>query len=318
MKTNASSVGSKPADVFKTFPEFSKLTFADREKYQKLTAHMPPACSSSFFNLMTWWNTLDTAAVAVLNGNLILSYWLPGDAKRSGLSILGDRKLDETICAIFDYLRASQEKVRLVHVPEHVLKNLRYPELFRCSPVHSDDEYVMSVAQFYPLANIHPIKRFRAKKFMARHPETSIQLKYLDLDLEENRLLLSESIEYWQEGSETEDFVAYMDDALRISMENWHELDARNVCLFVDGELQAFLIYFYTQDKRYVTLGSAHFSNQHANLFDYALYMFGQHFSDRGVSFVNANSDLGLSSLRMTKLAMGPDHYFRHFTIEPA
>jgi hypothetical protein len=32
MKIDA-SLGNKPADVFKAFPEFSKLTLADRTKY---------------------------------------------------------------------------------------------------------------------------------------------------------------------------------------------------------------------------------------------------------------------------------------------
>lgn len=49
------SVEGKSSDVFKTFPEFSKLTPGDRHKYEKLIADYPPdvgVCISDAYELV--------------------------------------------------------------------------------------------------------------------------------------------------------------------------------------------------------------------------------------------------------------------------
>lgn len=73
--------------MFKTFPEFSKLTLNDKDEYEALIKDYPPVYDMMFIGRMTWWDQLDSAAVSMLNGNLVVSYWLPGDEKHSGLSI---------------------------------------------------------------------------------------------------------------------------------------------------------------------------------------------------------------------------------------
>src|SRR5687768_17214608 len=94
------SIDSKPSDIFKVFPEFSKLTLADRKKYEMLVRGYPPLSDVSFASLMNWWNALDSCAVSTLNGNLIFSYWLAGIEDMSGISIMGTEQIDESICFI--------------------------------------------------------------------------------------------------------------------------------------------------------------------------------------------------------------------------
>lgn len=311
------SVGNKPADVFKTFPEFSKLTLADRARYEPLIRDLPPMSGHSFSNLMTWWNTLDSCAVAMLHGNLVLSYWMPGDSKNSGLSVVGTYKLDETICAIFDHLRAKGEPARLVHINEHIIANLKFPELFHCKPEHASDEYILAVSKYYPLNNMNRIKRFRAKKFMSHYPEEAVCIKSLDLTHVNNRRLLFRSAKEWHTGL-LGNFLQNMDDAMKVTINAHEKLDTQNVCLYVDGELQAYLLYHATPDRRYVTLSSAVFNSELSYMFDYAVYAFAGWFADQGIRYVNIDCDLGVPAYRMLKLALGPDHYFRYYTIKPA
>lgn len=75
--------------MFKTFPEFTKLTLSDKEEYERLTRGYPPISDIAFSSLMIWWDSLGGLAVAKLNGNLVISYWLPGDEEYSGLSLIG-------------------------------------------------------------------------------------------------------------------------------------------------------------------------------------------------------------------------------------
>lgn len=110
--------------VFKTFPEFSRLTFEDRDKYQSLIADYPPYVEFSFPNLMTWWSLLGNCRIAQLNGNLVTAYWFPGYEEYSGLSVLGTTDIDETVAILLDHLKQKGEPPRLVHVPEFVASNL--------------------------------------------------------------------------------------------------------------------------------------------------------------------------------------------------
>lgn len=113
---------------FRQFPDFTKLTLADKSRYEAEIADFPPFSDISFATLMIWWNTLDSCAVAKLNDNLVISYWLPGDEAKSGLSLIGRNKVDESMCTILDYLEAEGKAQKLVHVPEFVLSAIKYPE----------------------------------------------------------------------------------------------------------------------------------------------------------------------------------------------
>lgn len=135
---------------FKTFPEFSKLTFDDRKRYESLIAGYPPVSNYSFAGLKLWWDPLGSCAVSLLNDNLVISYWWPGNEKLTGLSVVGTNRIDETICVIFDHMKAKGERARLVHVPEFVLAHLEHPELFILKEERDVNEYIYEVSRFYP------------------------------------------------------------------------------------------------------------------------------------------------------------------------
>src|SRR6185436_12585506 len=106
----------------------------------------PPLSDLTFSTLMNWWNALDSCAVSTLNGNLIMSYWVAGMEKMSGISMMGMEQIDETICSIFDGQRAKGDEPRLVHVSEFVIERMQHPELFRCAPERNHDEYILEIA----------------------------------------------------------------------------------------------------------------------------------------------------------------------------
>src|ERR1700729_1753334 len=126
-KTDSQASGGKVAR-FKTFPEFSKLTIANKKEYEALISDYPPIYDLSFSSLMTWWNPLNSMCVAQLNDNLVMPYWLPGEGVHSGLSFIGTNKVDESLCVIFDYQQSKGEVPRLINVPEFVINSIQYPD----------------------------------------------------------------------------------------------------------------------------------------------------------------------------------------------
>jgi hypothetical protein len=315
----SNNTDTKPADVFKTYPEFSKLTLGDRKKYETLIRGYPPLSDLSFATLMMWWNILDSCAVSILNGNPILSYWLPGDEKVSGLALVGTNEVDRTICAIFDHMRSKGEKPRLVHVPEYVIEHMAYGDLFTIKPERAYDEYILDISKYYPIRGAVSFRRHRVRRFEGRHKPEDLIVKSLNLSDPDSYQMLLDFIERWQgKGVVNNITINSANDTARYAMQEAGLIGVENVCLFVEGELAGYLLYIEPVDKRYVILCHIVIDNDIPYIFDYLVYAFSRWFFDKGVRYVNIDSDLGLPLARMLKVALGPVNYFRKYTIEPA
>ncbi len=312
------SISGKPTDVFKTFPKFSKLTLGDRKKYESFIAGYPPVSDITFPTLMLWWNMLDSCAVAQLNGNLVISYWLPGLEEYSGLSLAGTKDIDETLCTIFDSFKARDEQPRVVHVSEFVIANIQHPDLFICTAERAFDEYVYPISNFFPLNQQMGFRRSRVKKFTELVGEDNIIIKSLDMSMGENRRLLTYYATRWQKTGYINDLVKIEQDAINVAINNTDMLGIQNLCLYISGELQGFCLFQQSADKRYIIMAHARINMQAPRTLDYAIYAFSQRFADMGASYLNLECDLGSNYMRTFKVSLGPCNYFRKYTIEPA
>jgi hypothetical protein len=312
------TVSNKPTGAFKTFPEFSKLTLADREAYQKLVAAYPPVDDISFPSLMTWWNSFDNAAVALLNDNIVLSYWLPGMEQYNGLSIVGTKKVDESICTLFDSMIAEQKKPRLVHVPEFTVSSLEHPELFTITPMSEFDEYIVSLADLSALSRASITRLKRIEAFARQTAAKHVSVKTLDLASDADLRLLKQGLDSWVRTTKGNNFSQFSDNNVNDVFERANMLGTKNLCLFVDDELQSFMFYDLTHDKRYVNVGNIRVHDRYPHTFDYANHVFARVLVEQGATFANISHDLGLQRLRSLKLSLQPVSYFRKYTIEPA
>jgi len=304
--------------AFKTFPEFSKLTLADKSAYEALIKDYPPIADITFASLMTWWNQLDGGpSVSMLNGNLVIAYWLPGDEKHAGFSLIGTEHIDESICTIFDYLREKGDQVRLVNVPELVVGNIHFPDLFTPIEERNYHEYIVPVSKYYPLKNILGHRRRKIERQLRHIGEENIVIKSLDLRSTDNKqLLLQTGYTWWQKN--INNFGKVEKEAMTKAIVHADKLGFENACLFINDELRGFCLYQLPRDKRYAII--AHVKATHRALLDFDLitYEFAKWFADRGITYVNLNSDEGLLPLRMFMLTLGPSNFFRKYKIEPA
>jgi hypothetical protein len=314
MATNSHMPDDSQTKTFKTFPGFSKLTLSDRDRYDELIKAYPPLADISFSGLMVWWNTLNACAISLLNDNLVISYWFPGNDLVSGLCLVGTNRVDESICLLFDHLRSQGSVVELVHVPEFVISQLQYPEMYVCTEERGFDEYVFDIAKFYPLNQTLSYRRHRIRSFLARNDEEHIQLYPIDLSEEKNINLLLEH-EWPQKGINR--MTSIFDESWEYTLRHAPELGLDNLCLFMDGKLRAYCIFHRPADKRYVIFKHAKIDYDVPRLFDYFAYALARHFNEQGIAYVNLDSDLGLQSLRMIFLALGPSNYFRKYTVRP-
>ena len=312
------SIDTKPSDVFKTYPEFSKLTLADRKKYEAFIKDYPPVADTAFSILMMWWNVLDSCAVSSLNGNLIISYWFPGDEKISGLSLIGKNDIDQTICAIFDQMRSRGDKPRLIHVPEYVIEHIAHSELFKIKSERSFDEYILDISKYYPIRSAVSVRRHRIRRFLKNVGDDPVIVKSLDLSNPDNADLLLDFSKQWFGKGIVNATVKSANEAAEFAVKEADMIGIQNACLFVGGELHGYILYTIPADKRYAIFGHAMVNADRPYTFDYMVHAFAEWFSDMGVRYVNIDSDLGLPLVRMLKVTLGPVNYFRKYTIEPA
>lgn len=302
-------------NTFATFPKFSKLTLNDRELWEELIADYPPISDISFVSLMIWWNTLNSFRVAQLNGNLILSYWIPGDEKNSGLCVVGTHAIDETVCTIFDHLKEKGEEPRLVHVPEFVLQHIKYPEMYVCKNERNYDECILNVNRFCYLENLNTIFRRRVKRLLCN--EQNIKVNSLDLAQKHNQRLLSDLYCDWKDKSVINSLNKCAEEGFFQLINSANKLGVENACLYVSGELHAFILYNLHPIRDYALINFAKFSYELPYIFEFAVYKFAEWFRELGVKHVNIDMDIGDLTYRSIQLALGPSQFFRKYTITP-
>lgn len=302
--------------MFKVFPEFAKLTINDEGEYKNFTKSYPPIGDISFGNLMLWWDTLGGLAISRLNGNLVISYWIPGDEEHSGLSLIGENRVDESICTIFDYLSERGERPRLVNVPEFVVNSLRYPELFAFKSARGDDEYLIATSKFAVLDGMPKFMRSRAKRFIREIGEEKIAIKNVDLySLQQCKDLLNITEEWPLKG--VNNISKLEREALPNTLSIGAMLGVQCMGLYVEGILQAYCLYLPSNDPQYAGIPHARINYDVPRIFDYAVHAFCKFLKEKGVDYINIDADNGSLQMRALKIALKPDNFFRKYSVEP-
>lgn len=302
--------------AFATFPEFTTLTLKDREEYEELIKDFPPVADISFSGLMGWWGVEHPPKISLLNGNIVILYFLRTSPNSSGYSLIGVQNVDESLCVLLDYIREHGERTRLVHVPEFVILSMEYPELFSFRPERNYDEYIISLSSFYPLEQSTRFQRNRVLSFMEKVQDQRVQVEYLDLGLDENRKLLLECFNDWPPKGINK-LTPKEEESFRYALEHGATIGLRGVGLKISGQIEAFILFQAPVDKSYITLEYMKVSYARLNTLHFAAYMFAEWFACQDVKYINLCMDYGKPILRVTKLALQPVNFFRKYTIEP-
>ncbi len=307
----------KGASHFKTFPEFSKLTLADRDYYENFMSKFPPTIQFSFPALMLWWSVIDDCLVSELNGNLVFSFWVPGMEEDSGLSVLGDNRIDETICEIFDHQKSVGQAARIVHIPDFVIRNCKYPDMFRFASEPNYDEPVISVKDFSSVDGLPLAKRRHVRSYFVEFDEKDIEVKSIDIDKALNKETLANLIDVWAPAGPLNDYARYEELGLRKAIELGSDICMDCIGLYINGLLHSFFMYQMIDNSKQVNMGYTRFSYQYPHLVDLSLHEFAKWLENNGVEFVNLDSDLGLELLRTIKVSLAPSRFVRMYTVNP-
>lgn len=302
--------------AFATFPEFTTLTWAHKDEYQALIKDYPPIADISFVALMGWWGVNKSPDVAMLNGNLVIAYYSQLDFDIVNFCVIGTNNIDESICTLYDYFIEKGHVPRLTHVPEFVISNIRYPELFNFKAERDYDEYIVDLSKYASLGNMGRFQKLRVEQFIDKMHGHNVSVEPLDLSSPEAKRLLLDATERWpKKGINKEN--EHERQAIVHCINNADKMGLKNACLKIDGEIHCFMLFDAPQNQDYVTLEYARLSYGLNNIANFSIHMFSEWLATKDVKYMNVSMDYGKPVLRIAKLALNPINFFRKYSIEP-
>lgn len=281
---------------FKTFPEFSELKLSDRDAYNKLIAKYPPISEISFSTLMTWWSALDNCKISLLNDNVVISYWLPGDEKNSGLSLVGTNKIDESICEIFDHLKAKGQECKLVHVPEFTLANINYPDMYRCKQEPNYAESIIPIKPYASLENNSLFMKAKVGSFLRATKKERVDLISVDLNDPDNKDSVIDHYFEWKNKKHilvANKLPSYAESAFLDTINHSDYLNLEVLSIFVDDDMHSFTVLETSKDKNYKIVKYSGFSCEIPGLYEYSRYLLAKKFSEEKAEYVNMVIHIG-------------------------
>jgi hypothetical protein len=306
--------------MFPDFPEFIALSLELKEEYNQAVKDFPPYSDISFATLQIWWNLSEKLSVSLLNNNVIVEYSLPFDEQNSGLCLIGNNSVDESIDIIFDYLRREQRRVRLVHVPGFVVEAISDKSRFTFMEESDYNEYILDSEALAKMEG-HDYKHVRnqVNRFIKEVEGKHIDVRELDLTLGQVQDHVFEAIYEWESKTKNPNDPNRTEHlALKKSMDHSSKLNINNLALYVDDKLHGLLVYHQPLDKEYFVIHHLKFGHDIPYVSDYLHLQIAKKAAEKNVSKINIEMDLGIENLRNHKLKLNPVAYLKKYTIEPS
>jgi hypothetical protein len=304
--------------MYATFPNFSKLTIDDKEEYQNLFKAYPCISDIEFATLMIWWNLSDELSISLINGNVVILYVFPLDQDNSGLCLVGNKNIDESINEIFEYQKRENLKARLVHVPEFTINEIKERNVYNIESERDYDEYIIEASSLEPISNSDHSMRRKVNKFIKEAGEENISVSQMDLSDKNIQESLIETINEWdKEYSRPNDREGAEKMAIKISINLSQELNIENLCVYVNKKLQGFGLFNITADGNYLIVHHLKVRYEIPRIFDYVTQQIAKFAVDNNVKYVNLEMDLGIEGLRQHKMELHPVDFLRKYKITP-
>lgn len=297
------------------FPEFKNLEITDKEEIENITKQFPPHSDFHFISIYCW-DIDNSTLISTLNENLILKQidCLTGE---QFFSLIGINSVQETINKISDFLSQNNLPLVLRWVPEETVACLNGTEAIVTEDRDYFD-YVYNVEDFHnAVGGKYKSYRKNISSFIRNNPNITTRL--LDLSNKHVRIQINSLFNNWVEKKEKRNkdcepqFECKAINKLLLSSIEFNSLIALGV--YHNEELIAFAI----EDFIDIEFGCCLFWK--ANLNYLGIYHFLQKevtklYHENGIKLMNWESDLGLESLRTSKLRYNPAFFLKKYKIE--
>ena len=303
---------------FPKFPQFQKITVADKDTYlEYYSALSEPYSYFSIADLLIWVDFYGDLEVSDLNNNVVIKFTNVLEAATKCYSLIGTSRLRNTLEALSEYLHTQTDKPQLSFVPEQMINlihKVNFPGL--TIEVNRDDsDYVYKIDDFV-LMDGKPYRNIRERVRNFNRDNDDIRMRKFNLRRSEDRQIIQEHVAKWSETNQSHNDpdkfeVSIIDRHLNIAK----HLSVHAYGLYVKDTLASVVIFNEPPQKDWIIVNHVKCDYSYAGVFGAATYEVAVIAKAKGYKWINFQQDLGLEGLRRIKLFMRPEKFLRCYTI---
>ena len=312
-------------DDLPAFPSFRELQIQDREMLQRSFSRLPPETSDQNFTSLFMWRHNYGIQICRLNGCICLHCApVEGEFFFPPVGEVGVLEAAETCLA---FLKEQDKAPLLGRVPESTVKR-HFADRTRFSVSEDRDsfDYVYATEHLVTLSGrSYHGQRNHLRRFKRRHPDHVVEPVG-----PENTAECRELAEEWFANKQrilmerpglSPEALAYeqalMEDervAIREVFVHFRALRVTGLAVRVGGRIRAFAVGEpLARDTVVIHLEKA--DHEYHGLSQFMCQAFCEHVWAGDYGFVNREEDLGFEGLRKAKLALGPHHLTKKYTV---
>jgi len=296
------------------FPEFKKIELCDKEEIENITNQFPLYSDFHFVTIYCW-DIDNSTLISNLNENLILKQ-IDCMTGEQFFSFIGINTVDDTVKEISDYLYQNNLPLILRWVPEESVNCLIGIE----ATVTEDRDYfdyIYDVDDFYA-ATGGKYKSYRnaISKFNRQYP--NVIVKHIDIQNKTVKEQLSNLFKIWYSNKLNTNHV---DEQLEFKALKKLLYNAENfkTLIGLGVYINDIMIAFAIEDIFDKEFGCGLFWK--ANINYSGIYNFLQNetlklYHCKGIKYMNMESDIGIESLRNSKMRYHPSFFLKKYKIE--
>ncbi len=294
------------------FPEFKRIEIEDSEAVDSFTKHFPYYSDFNFTSLWCW-DISNKREVSVLNNNLVVRF-TDYETDAPFLSFIGMHDNHRTVTKLLSYAESVGLPVELKLVPEVGIHDISDTKI-GVSLDRDNYDYIYLTSRLSELAgNQYKYKRQDANRFIKSFQDHSFDIYNLNEPGTQDAIRKISSA--WRARHNTPDDQSILHEADAIER-IFRLASVRDIfvgIVKVDGEPSAFSI--EEIENRIFSMG--HFwkvAEQTQGEYEFMAQSMARHLQSREVIYWNWEQDLGIQTLRDSKLSYRPSDFLKKFIV---
>ncbi|MFI3259897.1 MAG: GNAT family N-acetyltransferase [Rikenellaceae bacterium] len=294
--------------------EFHPITLEDRALIESYTHDSEIRnCDLSFANMYCWQPTYKSAW-AVVEGYLVIRFYIDGGEKIGYMQPIGDGGCQDFTCIIPELAQDAHshgDRLRIIGITERGRDSIMALGIesfaFHSDPCFEDYIYLRESLATLSGKRLQP-KRNHINQLLKRYPN----YEYRPLTPTDYEACLALDCRWRRERGECCKEMTAERIAILRAFDNFEALDLRGGVLYIDGELRAFTYGSAINGDTFCT----HIEKADSSIngcYSIINRLFAESLPPH-FRYVNREEDLGIEGLRRAKLSYYPDHKQRKYT----
>lgn len=295
------------------FPEFKIVGVDDRESVESHTHTYPPYSDFNFTSLWAW-DTSNERMISELNGNLVVLFT---DYKTNEpfLSFLGSNETEQTARELIRYAEASGISPILRLMPEESMVGMKTATL-TVKEDRDNFDYLYSIQELAALRGQRfKSKRLTAEKFARAYPEARVEIG--DLENAEMQQQIVSILRHWEDKKKQENKeyeLQHEEASINRLFQTAHAHKLIVISVFVDDHMAGFSI-DELLPNRYAIEHFSKADSTYKGIYDFLNERMAQYLEEHGVLLWNWEQDLGVESMRRSKMSYRPTNFLKKYIV---